>query len=276
MIAGIIIAGAAALIGLSGIRVIQQTEKGLVETFGKFTRYAEPGFNWIIPIAQRMRKVDVTENMVDAKKQQIITKDKLNAAVDAQVYFKVKSTEEGVKASQYKVSDYEWQIVNLARTTLRNIIGGMTLTDANSKRDTINHELMKVLQKETSNWGIEVVRTELKEIDPPEDVQRTMNKVVMAENEKVAATDFATATETKADGEKRAEIKRAEGLKAAAILEAQGKAEAFKLVNKEFKGNAQTLKKLEVTENCLKNNSKIVLPEGKSLVNVMGSLAGDK
>jgi len=265
-----------ALLLLSGIRVVRPTERGAVERLGKYKRPAKPGFNWIIPIIDRLINVNITETMVEAKPQQIITKDKLNAKVDAQVYYKVKSSEEGVKAALYNVNDYEWQITNLARTTLRNIIGTMTLTDANSKRDKINSELMLVLKKETSNWGIEVVRTELKEIDPPEDVQNTMNQVVMAENEKTAAVDFATATETKADGEKRAQVKQAEGMKQAAILEAEGKAKAFDLINKSFKGNAQLLKKLDVTENSLKNNSKIVLPEGKSLINVMGSLAGDK
>ncbi len=173
-----------------------------------------------------MRKVNITEMMVNAEPQVIITKDKLNAQVDAQVYFKVKIDEESVKASQYNVFDYKYQIVNLARTTLRNIIGTLTLNEANSDRNRINKELMDTLAIETKNWGIEVVRTELKEIDPPKDVQETMNKVVKAENEKQAAIDFATAAETQADGLRRAAIKNAEGIRQATILEAEGKAQA--------------------------------------------------
>ena len=123
--------------------------------------------------------------------------------------------EENVKASQYNVADYQMQIVNLARTTLRNIIGTLTLKSANSERGKINEELRNTLLQETASWGIAILRTELKEIDPPEDVQETMNKVVKAENEKVAAIDFATATETQADGQRRAEIKKAEGTKQA-------------------------------------------------------------
>ena len=118
----------------------------------------------------------------------------------------LKADEENVKASQYNVANYEMQIVNLARTTLRNIIGTLTLKSANSERGRINEELQKTLRDETGSWGIEIVRTELKEIDPPPDVQETMNKVVKAENEKVAAIDFATAAETSADGTERAEI----------------------------------------------------------------------
>jgi regulator of protease activity HflC (stomatin/prohibitin superfamily) len=216
--------------------------------------------------------------MSNAQPQEIITFDNLNAKVDAQVYFKVNSDEESVKNSQYKVNDYQTQIVNLARTTLRNIIGTMTLKSANSERGKINDGLHSTLRDETASWGIAIVRTELKEIDPPKDVQETMNKVVKAENEKIAAIDYATARETDADGMRRAEIKKAEGIKKAKILAAEGEAEAIRLVNesaqKYFVDNAQTLKRLEVTESSLAHNSKIVVPANTELVNVIGDLAG--
>jgi regulator of protease activity HflC (stomatin/prohibitin superfamily) len=190
----------------------------------------------------------------------------------------VKSDEENVKNSQYAVFDYKYQIVSLARTTLRNIIGTMTLKSANSERGKINHELHKTLLQETVHWGIDIVRTELMEIDPPEDVQDTMNKVVKAENEKVAAIDFATATETMADGARRAEIKKAEGVRQAKILEAEGEAQAIRLVNeaadKYFVGNAQLLRRLMAVETALSANAKIVVPAGTELVNVIGELAG--
>lgn len=231
---------------VSGIKIVRPTERGLIERLGKYNRFGNPGFNWIIPLIERMFQIPITESMVNAEPQTIITKDKLNAQVDAQVYFKVKEDEENVKNSQYKVTNYEMQIVNLARTTLRNIIGTMSLNEANSDRDKINSDLMSTLTKETKNWGIEVVRTELKEIDPPEDVQIVMNKVVIAENEKQAALDFASATETKADGARRAAIKEAEGLKQASILKAEGQAKAFDLINKAFTGNAQILKQCNI------------------------------
>jgi len=263
---------------LSGMRVVRPTTRGLVERLGKYRRFANPGFNWIIPIIDRMYRINITEVMVNAEPQQIITSDKLNASVDAQVYFKVKSDEENVKNSQYSVFDYKYQIVNLARTTLRNIIGTMSLKSANSERGNINSELQKTLREETAHWGIEIVRTELKEIDPPADVQETMNKVVKAENEKVAAVDFATATETMADGARRAEIKKAEGIRQAKILEAEGEAQAIKLVNeaadKYFVGNAQLLRRLMAVETALSSNAKIVVPSNTELVNVIGELAG--
>lgn len=263
---------------LAGIRIVRPTHRGLIERLGKYNRFAYRGFNWIIPVIEKMYQVNITEQMVDAEPQEIITNDNLNARVDAQVYFKVKDDEESVKSSQYHVNNYQWQIVNLARTTLRNIIGTLTLKSANSERGKINADLHKTLMEETNSWGIDIVRTELKEIDPPKDVQETMNKVVKAENEKIAAIDFATARETVADGEKRAKIKEAEGIKQSRILQAEGEAEAIKLVNEAadryFTGNAQLLRKLEALESALSKNAKIVVPAGSELVNVISDMAG--
>ena len=278
--AWIIVAAAAIVVTylFAGIRVVRPTSRGLIERFGKYRCVAEPGFHWIVPVADRLFLVNITELMVNAERQEIITSDKLNARVDAQVYFKVKSDEDSLKSSQYNVFDYKLQIVSLARTTLRNIIGTLTLKSANSERGKINTALQQTLCEETHHWGIEIVRTELKEIDPPQDVQETMNKVVKAENEKVAAVDFATATETMADGARRAEIKRAEGIKQAKILEAEGEALAIQLVNEAadryFTGNAQLLRRLITVERSLQNNSKIVVPAGSELVNVIGDIAG--
>ncbi len=217
------IAAVLLVIFLSGIRIVRPTHRGLIERLGRYNRFARPGFSWIMPVIETMRQINITEMMVDAAPQEIITNDNLNARVDAQVYFRVKEDEANVKASQYNVNNFQWQIVNLARTTLRNIIGTLTLKSANSERGKINEELLKTLSTETARWGIDIVRTELKEIDPPKDVQETMNKVVKAENEKIAAIDFATARETVADGERRAEIKKAEGVRQAKILDGPGR-----------------------------------------------------
>jgi regulator of protease activity HflC (stomatin/prohibitin superfamily) len=261
-----------------GIRIVRPTHRVLIEFLGKYQKYGGPGLYWIIPGIQKLYAVNITEKLVDATRQEIITSDNLNAFVDAQIYFKVKDSEADVKASQYNVFNYEEQIVALARTTLRNIIGGMTLKVANSERNTINLNLAEALTHETSHWGIEIVRSELKEIQPPEDVQETMNKVVKALNEKTAAIDYATATETNADGQRRAAVKQAEGLRQATILEAQGKAEAIRLVNEAakqyFQGTAITLRQLEVAENSLMHNTKIIVPGGQSVVNVIGGLLG--
>ena len=266
------------IISVSGIRILRPTERGLIELLGKYNRFATPGLNWIIPFIENLYRVNITEMLVEAEQQEIITNDNLNAIVDAQIYYKVRATEDDVKNAIYNANNYANQIINLTRTTLRNIIGTMTLKAANSERNRINAELLRTLATETNNWGLDIVRAELKEINPPKDVQETMNKVVKAENEKIAAIDFATATETAADGQKRAEIKRAEGIKQARILEAEGEAQAIKTVNeaaeKYFIGNAQILRKLESVEKSLQHNAKIVIPNGSQLINIISEMAG--
>ena len=289
-IIGIVVVVIIVIILLSrSIRTVRPTSRGLVERFGRYNRFANPGIIFLIPFVEHLIRINITENMIDAGLQEIITSDSLNAHVDAQVYFKVRSDEKSVKDSQYNVFNYMVQIVALARTTLRNIIGTMSLKEANSERGKINNALYTNLSTETQSWGLEIVRTELKEINPPPDVQETMNKVVKASNEKIAAIDFATARETQADGERRASIKVAEGARQAAILQsegvkqakitvAEGEAQAIKLVNEAadhyFTGNAQLLRQLQAVEQSLTNNSKIVVPSNSSLVNVIGGLAG--
>jgi regulator of protease activity HflC (stomatin/prohibitin superfamily) len=274
-----ILLGIIVLLLLMSLKTVRPTERGLIERFGKYARFANPGLHFILPFGiERLVRQNITEMMVSSEKREIITADSLNASVDSNVYFKVKPEEDNVKRSVYGVFNYREQIVALAKTTLRNIIGTMTLKEANSDRNKINKELYEQLARETANWGIEIVRTELKEIEPPTAVQEVMNSVVVANNQKIAAQDFATAVETKADGERRAAIKMAEGAKQAQILRAEGEAQAIALVNeaadKYFVGNAQVLRKLEAVEKSLATNSKIVLPTGQSLINVIGDLAG--
>jgi regulator of protease activity HflC (stomatin/prohibitin superfamily) len=267
---------------LSGINLIKQYEVGLVERWGRFTRKAGPGFNWVIPIVYKIRRVNMTERMSDVPAQTVITKDKLNAEVDAVVYYQI----EDPKASQYNVDNHRRQLTSLARTTLRAVIGKMTLEDANENRDAINTKVEEILQQETQSYGVKVLRVEIQEIQPPQDVQNEMNEVVKAEQQKIAAVNFANAVETKADGARRAAIKEAEGVKQAAILaaegdkqavelRAQGEAEAIKLVSNSitnhFDSRPQLYKQLEVTRDSLKDNSKVILaPEGVEPVLVLG------
>jgi len=262
------------IIFIMGIKIIRPIEVGIVEFLGRYTRTATSGFNWIFPGIFRMVRVNITERRVDIDAQSIITKDKLNAVVDGVVYYKVIDAQMAI----YNVNNFERSVPSLAKTTLRAVIGKMTLTEANENRDTINLEVEKILSREVDKWGIDVVRVELQRIEPPPDVQDAMNRVVKAENEKIAALDLATAIETKADGERRAEIKKAEGIAAAIRLKADADGDAIKTVNeaaeKYFIGNAVVLKKLETVSEALKDNAKIVIPTDSSLINIIGDLAG--
>ncbi|MBR9701819.1 SPFH/Band 7/PHB domain protein [Candidatus Pacearchaeota archaeon] len=270
---------------------VRPTERAVIERFGKYKGCLNPGLHFIIPIVDHVYFVNITEQMVDAEKQEVITGDNLNCTVDAQIYFKVKEDEANVKASQYNVDNYYRQIVAITRTTLRDIIGKKPFKEVNSERGKLNKVLEQELEGQTKPWGISVVRTEIKEIEPPEDVQETMNKVLKAENEKRSAVDFATAKETEADGKKRAEIKKAEGVKRAMVLsaegakqkqelEAKGKAEAIKLVNesaqKYFKDQAVEYEKLQKLEKTLSKNTKFVIPSDSPLMDVVSMMLGAK
>lgn len=257
-----------------GIRILRPVEVGIIEFLGRYSKTAGAGFNWIIPFLSKMYRINITERRVDIDPQSIITRDKLNAIVDGVVYYRVEEARKAI----YNVNSFATSVPSLAKTTLRAVIGKMSLTEANENRDQINEEVEKILSKEVSKWGIDVVRVELQRIEPPDDVQEAMNQVVKAENEKIAALDLATAIETKADGERRAEIKKAEGIAAAIRLKADADGDAIETVNvaaeEFFIGNAQLLKKLETVAEALKNNTKIIVPADADLVNVIGDLAG--
>src|SRR3989339_822573 len=207
------------------VKVLRPVEKGLVERFGKFNRVAEPGLLLLFPFVEKVIRVPTTEIRVDVEKQTVITKDNLNAEVDAVVYYRINDVMKAV----YAIDNYRYAIPSLAQTTLRAIMGKMTLTEANGNRHLINQSVETELDKETNQWGIDIIRVELQRIDPPQDVQQAMNNVVKAENEKIAAVDLATATETRADGDKKASIKVAEGEAKAIELRAQAQANAIKL-----------------------------------------------
>ncbi len=262
---------------LMGIRIVKPTHRGVIERLGKYNRFLKVGFNWVIPIIESTRYRNTTERMTNIEQQEIITKDNLNAKVELVVYHKVRDDEDSVKKSYYEVEDYKTQIIMLAQTTARNIIGNMKFTEVNSQRAMLNKLLAENIDKEIENWGLRVVRVELKDITPPQSVQETMNNIIQAQNAKDAAIDFATAVETKADGARRAAIKEADGIKQANILKAEGQAQAIQLVNeaaeKYFIGNAQKLRQMEMVEKSLKDNAKIVITkEGINPTVLIGDL----
>jgi regulator of protease activity HflC (stomatin/prohibitin superfamily) len=265
---------------LAGIRIVRPTERAVIERLGKYNRFASLGFNYIIPIVERLIPVNITERMMEIESQEIITEDNLNAKVDLVVYYKVKEDEQGVKNSIYKVGNFKPQIIRLAQTTARNVIGTMPFKEVNSQRNKLNVKLADILKEETSNWGVSIVRVELKDITPPKEVQETMNQVIQAENAKRSAVDFATAKETEADGFKRSKIKEAEGLAQSTKIVADANAYKLKIENeaasKYFTGNAQKLKQLNVTLGSLKNNSKVILGTNSKDVLKLFNIDGDE
>lgn len=265
--------------------IIRPTERGIIERFGKFSREITQGLHFKIPFVDTVHKVNITENMVDVEPQVVITKDKLNVVVDALVYYKI----DDPKASLYNVDNHRVQLVSLTKTTLRSVIGNLTLTETNENRTTINHQVKGVLEEETKTYGVGILRVEIQRIEPPENVQDAMNEVVRQENIKLAAVNEAEAVETKADGRRKAAIKEAEGQKKSTELNAEGKANAIKAlaeaeaekikvvnesIRNNFTGQAVEYKKLETALGSLENGTKIIVGNDSNLVNVIGDAAG--
>jgi regulator of protease activity HflC (stomatin/prohibitin superfamily) len=265
---------------VSSLRIVRPIEKGLVERFGRYHRFVEAGITLLVPFADRIIKVNITERMTPVQRQDVITRDKVFMGVDAVVFYKVKPDETSVKASQYCVNNYQAQIDTLARTVLRDIIGGMDMTVANTSRPVINKNLKEALDEQTEKWGIEIVRAEIKDLEPPKDLITSMESVLKADNDRQAAEKTAIAQATLASGEKNVAIQRAEGQKQAAILQAEGQktatiaiaegdAEATKLRNEAlttyFKDSAVVFKQLETIQTSLQNNTKIIVPEGRAI-----------
>ncbi len=265
---------------VSSLRIVRPTERGLVERLGRYHRFVAAGITLLVPFVDRIIKVNITERMTPVQRQDVITRDKVFMAVDAVVFYKVKPEEAAVKASQYYVNNYESQIDTLARTVLRDIIGGMDMTVANTSRPIINSKLKEALDEQTRDWGIEIVRAEIKDLEPPRGLMSSMESVLKADNERQAAEKTAIAQATLASGAKNAAIQVAEGQKQAAILQADGQkiatiaiaegdAQATKLRNEAlttyFKDSAITFMQLETITSSLQNNTKIIVPEGKAI-----------
>ncbi len=265
---------------LTSLRIVRPTEKGLVERMGKYHRFVQGGLTLLIPYIDRIIKVNTTEQMTPVQRQDVITRDKVFMGVDAVVFYKVKLDETSVKASEYSVNNYTVQIDTLARTVLRDIIGGMDMTVANTSRHIINQELKEALDEQTETWGIEIVRAEIKDLEPPKELIASMESVLKADNDRQAAEKTAVAQATLATGQKNAAIQVADGDKQAAILRAEGQrqatisiaegdAQATKLRNEAittyFKDNAIIFKQLETIPASLMNNTKMIIPEGKAI-----------
>jgi regulator of protease activity HflC (stomatin/prohibitin superfamily) len=204
----IIVAIVVFIVVASGIKIVRPWEKGLIERLGKYQRTADSGLTVIVPILERMIKVDMREQVVDVPPQAVITKDNVVVEVDAVIYYEVTDP---VKVT-YNVAHYYTAATKLAQTNLRNLVGDMALDESLTSREVINTKLRQILDDATDKWGTRVTRVELQRIEPPKDVTEAMHR------------------QMKAERDRRAMILEAEGHKQSAILKAEGQAEAIKKV----------------------------------------------
>jgi regulator of protease activity HflC (stomatin/prohibitin superfamily) len=216
-ILGVLVALLATLLVASSLRVVRQSYVGIVERMGKFDRALAPGVHVMIPMGiDRLRsKVDMKETVQAFAPQPVITKDNVTIGVDTVVYFQVT---DAVKAT-YEVAQMLVAMEQLTITTLRNVVGSMTLEETLTSRDSINSQLRIVLDEATEKWGVRVTRVELKSVDPPRQVQEAMEQQMRADRAK-------RATVLQAEGEKQSAILRAEGLRQAAILSGEADQQA--------------------------------------------------
>jgi regulator of protease activity HflC (stomatin/prohibitin superfamily) len=215
----------------AGIRIVPQARAGIVERLGRYQRTLEPGLALIVPYVDRVKPlIDLRESVVSFPPQPVITEDNLVINIDTVIYFQVTDP----KAATYEIQDYIAAIEQLTVTTLRNVIGGMTLEDTLTSRDQVSSALRVVLDEATGRWGIRVNRVELKAVDPPASIQEAMEKQMRAERDRRAAILTAEGVKQSqiltAEGEKQSAILRAEGQKQAEILRAEGQSKAIENV----------------------------------------------
>src|SRR6188768_1282632 len=215
------------------IRIVPQARAGIVERLGRYNRTLDAGLAIIVPFVDRLRPlIDLREQVVSFPPQPVITEDNLVVNIDTVIYFQVTDA----KSATYEIADYIGAIEQLTVTTLRNVIGGMTLEDTLTSRDQINAALRHVLDEATGKWGIRVNRVELKAVDPPATIQEAMEKQMRAERDKRAAILTAEGYKQSqiltAEGEKQSAILKAEGARESAILNAEGQAKAIDTVFK--------------------------------------------
>ncbi len=213
------------------IRIVPQARASVVERLGRYSRTLTPGLTIVVPFIDRIREtIDLREQVVSFAPQPVITEDNLVVSIDTVIYFQVTEP----KSATYEIANYIQAIEQLTVTTLRNVIGGMSLEKTLTSRDNINAQLRGVLDEATGKWGIRVNRVELKAVDPPPSIQEAMEKQMRAERDKRAAILTAEGVKQSqiltAEGEKESAILRAEGQRQAAILNSEGQASAIDTV----------------------------------------------
>jgi regulator of protease activity HflC (stomatin/prohibitin superfamily) len=253
-----------------GVKRVNQYERGLVERWNAYEKTVDPGLRYIIPVVQRIFRVNMREQVIDVPPQEIITEDNVVVTIDAVVYYQIMDP----KKALYEIEDFELAIVKLAQTTLRNIVGEMSLDTCLTSRDKINTELRKVLDEATDKWGTKVNRIEVQRIDPPSDIQTAMHKQKTAEQERRQQRLLATGRKEAAMQDREGTILKAQGDAKAIELVANAQAEAVKVVsqaaNQYFLENAQLNKRLDVIRDTFAQQTKIVVPSSADILTVLG------
>jgi len=220
VIAVVVIAIVALFVASRSIRVIPQARAGVLERLGRYSRTLDPGLNVVVPFIERVRPlIDLREQVVNFKPQPVITQDNVVVSIETVLYFTITDP----RSATYEIASPLQAIEQLTVTTLRNVIGGITLEETLTSRENVNTELRGVLDEATGKWGIRINRVEIKSVDPPPDIKAAMEKQMRAERDRRAAI-------LTAEGTKQSAVLTAEGARQAAILRAEGEAKAIATV----------------------------------------------
>jgi regulator of protease activity HflC (stomatin/prohibitin superfamily) len=227
MVSGVgIVIAIAAIVLLSGLKVLNEYERAVVFRLGRLNPFRGPGVIFVIPILERAVRIDLRTVTLDIPPQDVITRDNVTMKVSAVLYFRVIDPSRAVT----EVRDYLYATMQLAQTTLRSVGGQTELDDLLSQREKLNAKIQEIIDAQTEPWGIKVVLVELKNIDPPQDIKLTMEKQMTAERSRRAVVTTAEGEKSsailKAEGQKQSQIVNAEGEKESRILEAEGQAQA--------------------------------------------------
>ncbi len=212
----------------SAVKIVRPYQRGVIERLGRYFATVDPGLRLILPFIDKLRIVDMREQVIDVPPQEVITSDNVVVSVDAVVYYEPTDPQRLI----YNVANFMVAITKLAQTNLRNLIGDMQLDQALTSRDKINTNLREILDDATDTWGVRVKRVEIQRIDPPTDVMNAMHEQMKAERTRRATVTTAEghrqAEITRAEGEQQAAILRAEAVRQQQILEAEGEAAAIR------------------------------------------------
>lgn len=227
------------------VRMVRQSTVGVVERMGQYAATKEAGLHLLIPFMESMRIVDLREQVYNLPSQPVITKENVTMNIDAIIYLQITDA----FRSTYEVVDLYTAVEKMALTSIRNIIGEMTLDQTLASRDIINSKLQHVLDDATGKWGIKVNRVEMKDIDPPRDIVDSMQKEMRAEREKRAMILTAEGEKQsailRAEGEREAAIRNAEGTQQSMILEAEGVKQSS---IKRAEGEASAIRQVQTAE----------------------------
>lgn len=253
---------------------IDQKKRAVIQRFGKYHRYLEPGLAFKVPFIDKVLIRDIREDTIEIEPQEVITKDNVEIRVDGVFWCRVHPSEDSVKKSFYEIDNYIYALKKFAQTNIREEYGKLDFDQALTSREQVGRALIGVLQQKVNTWGVDITAVEIQSIDPPNDIKIAMHKEKTAEQERRSMRKTALGRREAAEQDKEASILKAEGEAQSVLLRAKAQAEAIQQVSeaaeKFFTDRAEAQKKLEVIQNTFSKSSKLIIPSNSPILSTLG------